>query len=96
MHIEDDEQSNVRSIPGLLVGYSAYLKPFIMTRQNGDQTNLDAVWKRGKDSKDFDLGPLSPGEAVALKLGYERSNRASYSSDTGLISGDVIVSFRLQ
>jgi hypothetical protein len=98
MHVQAKENTSISrlQLPGMHSDYSDYLKPFTMKRQDGKETNLDAVWKRGEDDKEFDLGPLAPGEAITLKMGYTREDTSSSSLDPGSIAGDVKLDFRLQ
>jgi len=101
MHVHAEENTSISRLqysnanPSLGMYYD-YVKPFIMKRQDGKETNLDAVWKLGRDDKDFDLGPLAAGEVVTLTMGYTREDSSSSSLDPGAIEGDVKLDFRLQ
>jgi hypothetical protein len=98
MHVQAKENTSISRLlpPEMHSHYSDYLKPFTMKRQDGKETNLDAVWRRGQDDKEFDLGPLAPGEVITLKMGYTREDTSSSSLDPGSIAGDVKLDFRLQ
>jgi hypothetical protein len=78
MRVQDNENTNIH-VPFMWSG----LDPFTITRKNGQESNFVAVWHRGNDDREFNLGPLAPAEVIKLKMGYDREIKASYSADTG-------------
>ncbi|MDW9414236.1 hypothetical protein GOB15_07150 [Sinorhizobium meliloti] len=96
MHLRDNETASISLGFEGENPYTSYLSPFTMVRSDGKEIKLDAVWRQGKDEKEFNLGPLNPGEAVTIIMGYSRAIKAAFSQDAGTVRSDVTVTFALK